>query len=409
MKARRPLLRAAALAGAVVSALLLGGCWGVASMEKTGLVALMGIDAARGSGYRVTVAVIDPLGLPTPTGGAPEGKPELLRSAVASTMPEAVRKLSGTTYLNLDFTHIKGIIVSAQVAQGGLAAPLEFLTRTPLFLETSWVYVARGDSAAKVLRQSEQMTPDAGEVLVGTTTWAHQLFPAYADRLFDLLDQMQTVGDEPATAGVSVATTQGQGPTLAFRMTGTAMFRADRLVGWLDERQTLGWLVATGRATRQTFVAPAAGGGLFTLELLGARRRIRIVPGPSGPRADLRVDIRVALVATERAPADFWSRPSASRAILVGAADTLTGDIRSALQAAQGVGADIFSLGEYVRLQDPEAWSTLRASWDASSFARLPVAIQVNVDIGTFGKKFCPMSPHDTRAVAVGCPPGTVS
>ena len=408
MRDRRPLSRAAGLAAVLVAALLLSGCWGVASMEKTGLVALLGIDVAPGGAYRVTAAIIDPLGLPTPAGGSPESTPELLRSAEGGSTAEAIRKLSGSTYLNLDFTHMKGIIVSTQVARMGLAPALEFLTRNPLFLETPWVYVAHGETAASILTESQHMTPDAGEVLTGTTAWAQHLFPSYAARLFTLLDRMQTVGDEPATAGVSVDTTQGKGPTLAFRMTGTAVFRADRLMGWLDGRQTLGWLVATGRAKQQTFVAPASGGGVFILQVLRTRRRVRITSGGAGPEADIRVNVKLSLVATQRAPADFWSNPSASRMLRTSAADTLTGDISSALRAAQSLGADIFSLGEYVRVQDPAAWSKMRAQWDASSFGRMPVSIHVRVDITTLGKKFCPMSPSDTRPVAVGCPPGMV-
>ena len=392
----------------LVTALLLTGCWGVAPMEKTGLVALMGIDMASGNRYRVTVAVINPLGLPTPTGGTAGGTPELLRSAVASTTAEAVRRLSATTYLNLDFTHVKGIVVSEQVARMGLAAPLEFMARSPQFLETSWLYVAHGESAATILSDSQQMTPDAGEVLAGTTAWAQHLFPGYADRLFTFLNQMQTVGDEPATAGVGVDTSQGKGPTLAFRLTGTAMFRADRLVGWLDESQTFGWLVATGRAKQQTFVAPASDGGAFTLQLLGVRRRIRITHGASGPQAEIRVDVKVAVVATERAPADFWASPAASQVVRASAVEVLTTDIRAALQVAQSAGADIFSLGEYVRVQDPADWYRMRGRWNTSAFGHMPASVQVVVNISALGKKFCPQSPSDTRSAAVGCPPGAV-
>ncbi len=384
-----PISRTAAPIMLLVAALLLTGCWGVAPMEKTGLVALLGVDSASGDRYRVTVAVINPLGLPTPTGGAANGAPELLRSAVASSTAEAVRRLSATTYLNLDFTHIRGVVVSEQVARAGLAAPLEFMAGSPQFLETPWLYVARGESAAAVLRESQRMMPDAGEVLAGTTAWAQHLFPGYADRLFTFLNQMQTEGDEPATAGVSADAAQGQGPTLAFRLTGTAMFRGDRLVGWLDEPQTLGWLLATGRGQQQTLVAPAPGGGSFTLQILASDHRIRITPGAAGPRADLRVQLRVALVAAEHAPADFWANPAALRIVRASAAGLVTGDIRAALQAAQGVGADVFSLGEHVRVQDPADWYPVRDLWNTSAFGRMPVSIQVRVDVSALGKRFC--------------------
>lgn len=380
-----------AVLATVVVAPLLSGCWGVASMEQTGLVALMGIDTAPGNEYLVTIAVTNPLGLPTPTGGAPGGPPELVRSAVGSSIADAVRSLVATTYLQLDFTHMRGIVVSQAVARLGLAAPLELMARSRQFEETPMLYVARGESASAILTKSQEMMPDAGAVLAGTMVWAQHLFPGYADRVFSFLDQMQTEGDEPATAGVSVASSQGHGPTLAFRLTGTAMFRSDRLVGWLDRPQSLGWLVATGRAKQQILVAPARNGGTFTLEIRGDRRRVRITQTPTGPHADIRVDVLAQLMSADRAPAAFWASPAALAAARAGVASVLTSDIRSALEGAQSAGSDIFSLGEYVRLQDPAEWYRLKGNWNTSAFPHMPVAIQVLVTISSVGKQFCPI------------------
>ncbi len=384
-------LRLAVLITVLMAAVVLTGCWGGAAMEKTGLVALMGIDTAPENGYRVTIAVVNPLGLPTPTGGRPGGPPELLRSAVGVTVGDAVRSLAATTYLDLGFTDMRGIVVSQAVARKGLAGPLEFMARSRQFEETPMLYVARGESASAILSKSEQMMPDAGEVLVGTATWAQNLFPVYADRVFTFLNQMQTKGDEPATAGVSIASSEGHGPTLAFRLTGTAMFRGDRLVGWLDGPQSLGWLVATGRAKKQILSAQAHNGGTFTFEIGGDRRRIRVTQTSAGPQADIRVDVGAQVMSAGDAPAGFWASPAALAALREGAALVLTSDIRSALRQAQGAGADIFSLGEYVRLQDPAAWYGLKGSWNTSSFQHMTVTVQVLVTIRSVGKRFCPI------------------
>lgn len=383
--------RLALLVAVLLAPVLLAGCWGVAAIEKTGLVSLMGIDTAPGNQYRVTIAVTNPLGLPTPIGGTPGGQPELVRSAVGSSILDALRTLAATTYLKLDFTHTRGIVVSQAVARLGLAAPLEFVARSRQFEETPMLYVARGESASSILSESQKMMPDAGEVLIGTTTWAQHLFPGYADHVFTFLNQMQTEGDQPATAGVSIASSQGQGSSAAFRLTGTAMFRRDRLVGWLDGPQSLGWLVATGRAREQILVARARNGGTFTLEIRGDRRRIRITQTSSGPHADIRVDVGAQLMSADGAPSAFWASAAQLAAVRDSAASVLTSDVRGALQEAQSAGSDIFSLGEYVRLQDPGAWYRLKANWNTSAFAHLPIVIQVHVTIRSVGKLFCPL------------------
>ncbi len=366
--------------------LVLSGCWGIAPIEKTGLVVLLGVDPAPRGRFEVTAAIVNPLGIPTPEGADASGQPVALRSASAGTTAQALRRLSATTYLNLDFTHVRGVVVSSALARRGLAVPLGFLARTLDFVDTPWLYVARGESAAAVLQQSAPALPDAGEVLVGTTAWAQRTFPGYADRLFTFFDQAMTVGDQPATLGVSAETTQGKGSTVGFRVGGTALFRSDRLVGWLGQAQTLGWLAATGRVQNQTLVVPAANGGAVVLQLVGGRRRVTVARGPI---ASLRVRVQAHILAVTTAPANFWADPAALSRLRAAASGVLAGDIRSALTAARAAGSDAFSLGEFVRVQDPVDWARLKAHWNTVGFAHLPVAVRVHVRIGSLGKNFC--------------------
>lgn len=383
--------RAAALAAALVGTLLLAGCWGISPVERLGLVTLVGIDALPQAQYQVTLAILNPLGQPTPQGATAGGQPELLRSASASSVAAAIRRITATSYLQLDFTHVEGVVVSERIARQGLAAPLEFMQRDPEFVTTPWLYVARGESAADVLRESEQVMPDAGIVLAQTTLWSRTLNPDHAERLFTFLEQMQVTGDEPATVGVSVDPAQGKKDTVAFRLAGVAMFRGDRLVGWLDGPGALGWLVATGRARRQTLIISGPGRDGITLELLSDRRRIQVVHTPSGPEADIQVRVKARVIATQSAPADYWRSTTSLPVIKGQAATVIDDDVRAGLRAAQSAGADVFTLGQYVRVQDPMDWRDLQHAWNTDGFRRLPVSVHVELIVRAFGKNICPL------------------
>lgn len=371
--------------------LLQAGCWGIPPIERAGLVSLLAVDAAPAGGYQVTLAISSPPGMAIPgIGGAGASKsPVLLRQATAVSVGAALRRIVAESYLSLNATHLEGVLVGEGVARSGLATPLNYLATTPEAVTTPWLLVSRGQSAADVLQALKQAQPRAGEVLIDTVIQDRERGADYADHLFTFLKQLPMEGDEPVTAGVTVAGKPDMTGT-ALRLTSLALFRGDRLVGWLQGPAALGWLVATGRAHFATLVVPTPAGS-YTLQLIGDQRRLRVTRGPSGPQVEIAVRVAARLIDVPRLPADFAHAPDQVEALQAAAVRVLTADVRSALAAARSDGTDVFSLGQYVRVADPVAWRTLRPHWNQDGFPRLAVALHVKVRLHSLGQLVCPL------------------
>jgi spore germination protein KC len=371
--------------------LMLGGCWGIPPIERAGLVPLLAIDAAPGGGFQVTAVVVTPPGAGSPGyGQSPVGNAVLLRQATAVSLADAVHRLDTMSYLDLDLTHLGAVIVSEDLARAGLAAPLAYLANAPETLTTSWLLVARGQSAGEVLRELQATRPQPGEVVVETVTDARNRTPYRAEHIFDFLDRIQLEGDDPTTAGVRVDPAAGGEVTTPLRLTGVALFRADRLVGWLDGDAALGWAVATGRVRHSILVVPADHGS-FSVEILGARRLVRVEREGPGPRAEILVRATAHLTATQGVPSDFWRSPGRVVALRQTVEATLARDALAAVRAAQGSGADVFSLGQFVRVEDPADWKTLEPRWAEAGFRHIPVTVHVKVALQSVGGLACPV------------------
>ncbi len=379
--------RIASAAAVLAASLLTTGCWGLQPVEKTGLVAVMGIDLATG-GYEVSLLVGRPSGTPTSggLGGSSHGKPATLDEAAAPTVGQAINHLRAATPLALNFTHLEVLVVSAALARSGLAAPLALLATSRHEVETPWLLVARGTSAVSILQALVGELPRPGGVAVDTITQARQGSPYQAGHLFTLFDEMNLEGDEFATAGARLRTT-ANGPRLA--MDGVGLFRADRLVGWLDGGAALGWLLATGRASRPVLTVPSPDGPVG-LQIKGDRRTIRVRRGPAGPVATIGIRVLADVVTLPPGPADFWRDPGQQAALRSAAAATIADDVSAALAAARSAGADVFSLGEFVRVSDPALWEADRATWNTSGFPHLPVRVSVQVALSSLGETVCP-------------------
>lgn len=383
MKAGRSRLGSVAV---VLAAALLAGCWGIAPVEKSGLISVMGVDLVAG-GYRVSLLVSRPPGTPTSgLGGSAHGKPVTLDEAAAPTVAQAIEHLRASSPLDLNFTHLSVLVVSAAVAGSGVAAPLAILATTRHQVETPWLVVARNTSAVSILQALTDKLPRPGDVAVDTIVQARQGTPYRAAHLFTLLNEMNLEGDEFATAGAGLRPSP-DGPRL--EMGGVAVFRADRLVGWLDGGAAWGWLLATGRAGRPVLTVPTPDGPVG-LQILGDRRTIRVSQGLAGPVAMIGIRLVTSVVVLPPGPADFWRDPGQEAALRSAAESAIADDVSAALAAARSAGADVFSLGEFVRVSDPALWEAGAATWNTSGFPRLPVRVSVQVALSSLGETVCP-------------------
>ena len=287
---------AVAVVVAGASCLALAACAQVTPVDQRGLVTLVAVDAAPGSGYTVSVEVLYPAGLPPPgpsgQGGGQSRAPVFIRTQTAANLASAISAISQSTYLRLDFTHLQGVVVSEPVARDGLGPIFNYLARSVQFSINGWVIVARGESAEDLLTQTEKDLPQPNEVLAQTVLWGRLTTPYYAARAFTLLKEMPMAGTDFATVGVATGSGGGSRSTTPLVIEGEALFRADRLVGWLDGAPAVGWAALLAHLQQQTLTVPGPSGS-WQIQLVGSRRRVRI----TGPAAQPAVDISANIAA----------------------------------------------------------------------------------------------------------------
>jgi spore germination protein KC len=389
-------VRSCLAASAVLAAgLLLAGCWNLVPVEDRGLATMLAIDTAPGGGFETTVAVLHPPGLPPPgptgQGGGSGTVPLFLRSQRSADMVAALERIRAASYLQLDFTHLQALVVSEDAARAGLEPVLDYLARTPQFSLNGWLVVARGTSARDLLEATERDLPQPNAVLSKTIRQARWATPYYADRIFTLLKEIPLAGQAYTTVGIEQGPDRGERISAPFVIHGLAMFRRGQLVGWLDDGAALGWAAATGHLQHQALAVNAAG-RQFDLELLGSRPRIQVFPAATGPSVLLTLRVTAHLASIRRPLGGGGELTEPALHALEGlAADALTADVEEALRQAQAVGADVFGLGEYVRLRDPSYWHRVAADWQGGRFAGLVVRVRAEVAIATAGSIVCPL------------------
>lgn len=381
--------RAGAGVGALVAAsLALSGCWSAAPVEQVGLVTLMAIDPGPKHQLEVTVSI----DMPTTSSASPglgQTAAALVRRASGRTLQEAIGHLRTDTFLTLGFDHLEALFVSEAVARAGLARALGDITTSPEFVSTAYLLVSPHGPAGAIIDHLQSAKPRPEVVVTNTINQARSHTAYLPNRLYDFLKRVQIPGDAFTTTGAFANPAEGQGATAALQIRGQAVFDRDRLAGWLGEPQALGWMLATGKAGHPVFEVTAGQGG-FGLQIASVHRAVHVTPAAPAAAAEVDISVHARLVGAQGVPSAWWSDPQAVTTLATAAAATLTGDVLTAVQTAQADSADVFGLGEFVRIADPAAWDRLGAEWDRQGFRHMPVRARVKVTLDNLGNLVCP-------------------
>lgn len=375
--------KAALLLFLVCSTLLLVGCWSAREIEDLAFVMAMGIDSDP-KGVRITYQ----LAVPAPGGEAAGARggaqsPVWAASVAAPSIAEVMLHLPAVLG-KVPFTgHTLVVVIGEDYARDGIGELLDFLARDRELRARVRLAVSFGE-AREVLEAEPRIEAMPAEYLFNLLRQGEEagIVPpadslsvriAYANRprLQIRLPALQPV-PPPAPGEAAPAEAEEKPPATAVELKGTAVFRDDKLVGFLDERESRGvaWLTGNLRMAAVT-VHREEGPIVQVANYSSVRFSARKDNG--GYRLHARVSQDGNLTA--------WPHPeqiithALLKQIEADLAEVVADEIKSALERLrQEFNADILGLGEQMRRLRPDYMATL--DWNAA-FPALIVEVEV--------------------------------
>ncbi|MHB1041373.1 MAG: Ger(x)C family spore germination protein [Eubacteriales bacterium] len=399
---------------AVCLMLTLTACWDRREVERLGIVTGMGVETAPGGRVRVVVQNINPAGLGKGAGGAggvgaagAATKPYRNRSAEGDTVFDAIRKLSLQSPRRLFFAHTQVLVISEQLArERGVREILDFLERNPEIRLRTWILIGKGDLAT-LLDEPGRLDP-APSLRIFDILSERELTSKYAVQMLrPFLEQLQGECSYTFTALVDREPNLAFSPEHAQRtpeahiaephhnivLNGTAVFRQDKMAGWLNDRESRGLLWVRGKVAGGIIDVPApeGAGKAVTLEIL--RSKTKLTPGIRDGQIFMTVDIKVeSNLAEAAAPLDL-TRPEVIEKLEAAEAGAIMNEVESALTKAQHeYGVDVFGFGRAVHNKYPEDWKEIKDGWQ-EIFPTVPVEMQVEAKIRRTGLVSGPIEP----------------
>ncbi|TDA64046.1 MAG: Ger(x)C family spore germination protein [Clostridia bacterium] len=396
-KSGRPKLKALGLAVAVAVAGLffLSGCWSAKEINERVFLAAAGVDPAPPpERVEVTYQLIRPAAV-TPAGrsgrgGSSEEKGVWVISNTAPTILEASRRAALETGRKIFWGQLQVLVVGEEVARQGLQPYLDVLGRIRESRHLAWLVVAKGSPAKDILKAESPLEKIPARTIDEQLKAAPVSSLAMPTTLHDFWRTLACAAPcGPVAAGVELVKDSEGKPRV--RLAGTAVFRGDRMAGWLDEKETRGLLWVHGKVKSGIITVKLPGREDGEVALLITRAGVERQPLLEKGRPRIAIRITAEGNLWEQAMAENLITPEGFTRLEEEAARAIRQEVLSALAKAREYKSDIFGFGRAFYRHHPREWPAMKPYWEEEIFPQLPVTVEVTVRLRQGGMLSAPI------------------
>lgn len=370
-----------------------GGCWDRQELSELAIILAAGLDRTPDGKIELTLQLARPAafagGAAAEGGGgrAPAPGTVWVVSATGETVFAAQHNLALQVSRRLRWPHCILVVFGEELARHGVRDVTNFLHRRPGPRETMWVMVAPG-KAKKVLESHSELEKSSAQAL-GLLA---QKKDGWSVNFKDFIRDLVSLGINPVASRVELkhqGEPQGPGMEKAPKhqevvLTGAALFENDKLVGWLDARETSGLMWLRGKIKKGVVVVPVdPKGEKISFEII--RNTTRIKPEYDGGKIRFLVEIDTEGNLVEQQTLQDLSTPEALRQVEKKIAREIETRAKSALDLAQGkYGVDSFGFGDAFHRKYKKEWRKIKRRWN-EVFADAEIYLSVEAHIRNTG------------------------
>ncbi|OPA76243.1 spore gernimation protein GerC [Paenibacillus selenitireducens] len=367
------------------------GCWNRRELNDLAIAVGMGIDK-QDKQYKVSMQVVVPGEIAAKKGRG--ASPVTLYSAVGDSVFEAIRKMTTNSPRKIYISHLRILILGEALAREGIGKSLEFLTRDNEARSDFYIAVSKGLMAEDILKVLTSLDAIPANMLYNALETSQKAWaPTTSVTLDELIKDITSEGKHPVLTGIFINGEPQMGnsnknvqmvdSSAQLQYTSLAVFRGDKLVGWLNEKESKGYNYIRDKVTSTAGVIPCPKGGELTLEIIRSKTKVKGSVIKGKPHIDIEVRSRANVDEVE-CQIDLTKTKTIAQLESLGDArvkeliDEVIHTVKKEYKA------DIFGFGDAIRRSNPKFWKKAKGRWD-QYFVDLDVTVKVDGQIHQLG------------------------
>ncbi len=342
------------------------GCWGNIDLADIAIVSAIGFDKTEDGNYVSSAQFIIPKAFRLNGGGGGGEK----TFGVVSRTGKSFNINFHTMYSEIPskrFSATFGVyVIGEKLARDGMSSFLDISQRRLESRFRSVILIAKG-TAQDILETKTLLTDNPSVQLIGSPQ-VNSL--SVKKMLIDLIKDMENEGKE-AVVGV----VEKKGDRLITQ--GAAVFKNEKLAGWLNRSETRGFLFASDKVTNIGFLIrnPLDPGNNVTIFVNNSKSRLDMKWKDQKPSFIIHVKAETT-ISEESGFFDFSKKANIDKIISASNREIKKEIQRTISLAHQKYHCDIFGFGELTEKYYPKFWKKVKKHWDGE-IGKIPVQISV--------------------------------
>lgn len=354
-----------------LNAVLAAGCWNYREIDEVDIVAGVAVDKGTTGKYLVTTEIVQV------SGGRESKITSEIISAEGESIFDAARNQISLSGKKLYWAHSKVIIISEDIAREGVIKVVDWYIRDAETREDVLILISRAETAREILVESTTTKNVVSFEIENAIDNHKSLSKAPKVQVWDFINQLSIEGYSAIAPTVSISKEDGKKRT---QIIGTAIFKGDKLIGFLDGQETQEMLLVQdqlkgGVLTIKSGVAKTS----VALEVFSSKTRIKPIINGSNIHICVNIDMVAAIDEIDNTVdvingKGLMELEQETEAML----EKKVGELITKVQLDYG--ADIFGFGRKVKEDKPSVWRRIGKDW-GEKFKDLETCIDVNVSI----------------------------
>lgn len=367
----------------------LTGCWSRRELNSLAIVLGVGIDVSDNPNQiDVTAQIVKTSAIKSGKDKSGGGEAAYWNAKLTGDRDfEIFRNFTHEVARKLYVAHNEVLIFGRKLAEKGIRDQLDLFCRDHEMRLNQWVLVAR-DRASDVLDTKPTLEKIPAEKINSML----QIQFANSETIPVQLIDLMTMLTSPTTSAVlPIIEVDGEGDNKVISLSGTAVFKQDKMIGELNRGETRGLLWINGKAQS----------GILTVEIPEGKADIEIGESQSTLKSEFK-DGKLTVGADIVVPCTIGSQTGIKNLADVKTVQKLEDatqkairdEIARCLQKAKDLHADIYGFGELLHKKDPGEWKSIEKDWD-SYFQDMELDVSVKVTLRASGRITQPVAPPE--------------
>jgi len=381
----------------LILSLVLTGCWDRRELNEIAITLALGIDKVDEE-FQLTAQVVVPSEVSMKQSS---GRSTVtLFQATGETIFEAFRKMTIDSPRKIYPGHLRMLVIGEELAKAGVGESLDLLSRDWELRSDFYVVVAKDKTAAEILNVTTPIESIPANKMYNTLKTSEENWAVTKGVTLDeLLGDLITDGKDAVLTGIQVFGNQEVGsskqnvesitPAAQIQYDYLAVFKKDKLVGWLNESESKGYNYIIDSVKSTVASIPCPEKGKVSIEVIHSKSEMKGKINKGKPEVNVTIEVEGDVGAVE-CHIDL-TETKAIDALEKSYEKELKEIVRQTIETVQKqYKTDIFGFGQAIHRSNPKTWKKIKDQWD-EGFTELTVNVEVDMkirDTGTVSNSF---------------------